>query len=209
MTEQNLEIINRPPRTKVTEFNVTVDGAPLNPIGQAIDPVADCQTRNDSWQKISSEAVIKFGGKHMGFNEICAYVKSTCSIPTFPNLDHIKSLEEKIGNLISEIYIEKARANFALIKLDNQRMRRLGSFVSDKGQKSISAIEARLSATDKAFQSIAALLIDCKATYEFWTDMYNICLRATDRLKQISMALMAEMKLDPSNTGGRGERVHG
>ena len=66
-----------------------------------------------------------------------------------------------------------------------------------------------MAAHDEPYQAILALVSDCKSTLDFWLDMYNICMRTCERLKQMSMALMAEMKLEPTDSGGRGDKVRG
>jgi len=173
------------------------------------DPVADAKVQTRDWESIPAEATIKFRGKNCLLSEVTTYVTAICEIPQYPDLVHIRKMEEKIGNLISEIYVERSRANFAYGKLEAQRITRLGKCVADKDRRSMSAIEARLTANDDPYKAVMALVVDCKSALDFWHDMYNICLRSTDRLKQISMALMAEMKLEPSDQGGKGDRVRG
>ena len=173
------------------------------------DPVETAQAQNQDWHEITEHVTMNFRGKRQTFNEIVIYVRGICSIGEYPDLLAVRNKEEKIGNLIADIYIQKSKAQYAYGKLEAQRFARLGKFVEIKDRRSTALIEARMSAHDEPYQAILALTSDCKSTLDFWHDMYNICLRTADRLKQISMALMAEMKLEPSDSGGRGDRVRG
>jgi len=173
------------------------------------DPVEVAQAQNQDWHEITEYVTMNFRGKKQTFNEIVIYVHKVCEIGEYPGLVEVRNKEEKIGNLIADIYIQKSKAQYAYGKLEGQRFARLGKFVEVKDRRSTALIEARMAAHDEPYQAILALTSDCKSTLDFWHDMYNICLRTTDRLKQISMALMAEMKLEPSDSGGRGDRVRG
>ena len=174
-----------------------------------VDPIVEAQKQNHNWHEITEYVTMNFRGKRMTFNDIVVYVHKTCQILTYTDLIGIRHKEEKIGNLISDIYIQKSKAQYAYGKLEGQRIARLGKFIDAKDRRSTTLIEARMAAHDESYQAILTLTSDCKSTLDFWHDMYNICLRATDRLKQISMALMAEMKLEPSEQGGRGDKVRG
>jgi len=174
-----------------------------------VDPIVEAQQQNHSWHVITDHVTMNFRGKRMSFNDIVKHVHHVCEIGEYPDLVAVRNKEEKIGNLISDIYIQKSKAQYAFGKLEGQRLACLGSFIEARDRRSMSAIEARLSATDDTYKAILELQSDCKSTLDFWHDMYNICLRITDRLRQISMALMAEMKLEPSEGMGRKERVQG
>jgi len=165
--------------------------------------IATAQNQNQNWHEITEYVTMNFRGKKRSFNEIVIYVRKICTISEFADIVSVRDKEEKIGNLIADIYIQKSKAQYAYGKLEAQRFARLGKFVEVKDRRSTTLIEARMAAHDEAYQAILALSSDCKSTLDFWHDMYNICLRTTDRLKQISMALMAEMKLEPSDQGGR------
>lgn len=173
------------------------------------DPIEVAQKQNAAWHEITEHVTMNFRGKRQSFNDIVRYVHRTCEIGEYPDLVGVRNREEKIGNLIADIYIQKAKAQYAYGKLEGQRLARLGKFVEIKDRRSTVLMEARMSAHDEPYQAILQLTSDCKSTLDFWHDMYNICLRTADRLKQISMALMAEMKLEPSEQGGRGDRVKG
>jgi len=173
------------------------------------DPIVTAQGQNQAWHEITEYVTMNFRGKKQSFNDIVIYVRRVCEIGEFPDLVKVRDREEKIGNLIADIYIQKSKAQYAYGKLEAQRFARLGKFVEVKDRRSTALIEARMAAHDEPYQAILQLTSDCKSTLDFWHDMYNICLRTADRLKQISMALMAEMKLEPSEQGGRGERVKG
>ena len=174
-----------------------------------VDPVETAKVQNLDWHDITEHVHMNFRGQRQSFNDVVVYVRRTCDIGSYPDLIAVRGKEEKIGNLIADIYIQKAKAQYAFGKLEGQRMARLGKFVEAKDRRSTILVEARMSAHDEPYQAIMSLHSDCKSTLDFWHDMYNICLRTTDRLKQISMALMAEMKLEPSDHGGKGDKVRG
>ena len=182
---------------------------PVVPDEVVADPVETAQAQNSAWHEITEHVTMNFRGKRQSFNDIVIYVRKVCDIGEYPDLIAVRNKEEKIGNLIADIYIQKSKAQYAYGKLEAQRFARLGKFVEVKDRRSTALIEARMAAHDEPYQAILQLTSDCKSTLDFWHDMYNICLRTADRLKQISMALMAEMKLEPSEQGGRGEKVRG
>jgi hypothetical protein len=173
------------------------------------DPVETAKQQEADWHEITEHVEITFRGKRQSFNEVVIYVRKVCNIGPNPELIDVRHKEEDLGNLIADIYIQKAKAQYAYGKLEGQRMARLGRFVEVKDRRSTTLVEARMAAHDEPYQAIMALVSDCKSTLDFWHDMYNICMRTADRLKQISMAHMAEMKLEPSDSGGRGEKVRG
>lgn len=173
------------------------------------DPIKVAQAQNSAWHEITEHVTMNFRGGRWSFNDIVIHVHKVCEIGEYPDLIGVRDREEKIGNLIADIYIQKSKAQYAYGKLEGQRLARLGKFVEVKDRRSTVLMEARMAAHDEPYQAILKLVSDCKSTLDFWHDMYNICLRTADRLKQISMALMAEMKLEPSDNGGKGERVRG
>jgi hypothetical protein len=200
---------NSGPVTGKPKSQQQVEEPATTPEEVVADPVQVAQAQNSAWHEITEHVVMNFRGKKQTFNEIVIYVRRVCDIGEYPGLVEVRNKEEKIGNLIADIYIQKSKAQYAYGKLEGQRISRLGKFVEVKDRRSTALIEARMAAHDEPYKAILGLISDCKSTLDFWHDMYNICLRTADRLKQISMALMAEMKLEPSENGGRGERVRG
>lgn len=200
---QSEQAIAKPKSQQQVDEPVTEEQEPI------VDPAAEAQKQNHAWHAITDHVTMNFRGKRMTFNDIVRHVHKVCQIGEYTDLIGVRHKEERIGNLISDIYIQKAKASYAYGKLEGQRVARLGKFVSSKDRRSSAMVEAYMAANDEQYAAILELQSDCKSTLDFWHDMYNICLRSTDRLKQISMAIMAEMKLEPSENGGRGERVRG
>lgn len=173
------------------------------------DIIKDTSDTMNDWHLINKDATIRWNGVVTDINSISAYVKKTCLIPQDAGLSQIRALETTIGNLIAMIYIEKSMSSYALGALEAQRLKQVGRGMDAKGRRSISATEAYMAAHDDEYQTLQKLITNCKLSNDFLNDMYNICLRSVDRLKQISMSLMAEMKIEPSDSGGRGQAIRG
>lgn len=171
--------------------------------------VTDASKYSSEWESIARDGTVKFNGKITSISDMMKHVASICELPTDMPLLLVRRHEVKIGNLMSQIYVEKSKAHWAMSALEHRKARIIGSSTNGKSVRSMSSLEAHLTANDEDYQALMSMMTDCRQVLNLWNDMYQMCLRTADRLKQISMALMAEMKLDPSDMGGRGDHIRG
>ena len=159
------------------------------------DVISDTNNSKDaSWSQLVDDGSIMFQGKPKSITELLVYFKSEVQIPTGPDISTVRSTEVKLARLLSMVSVERAKASYALGALENQKSKIVGKNIKAADRRSQSSIEAYLVANNPEFSILKELIVDCRANNDFWNEIYNMIMRAADRLKQISITLTAELK---------------
>ena len=200
------------PRSKQLEDPIaSVQGKTYNTEAEAkVDIVAKTKSNDHNWETVASYGEVKFRGKYAGISDVSKLVRSICEISIDATLVQVRHTEAKIGNLMAEISVEKSLASYAVTQMEYQRIKSVGSVLTDKERRSMTFMEAKLVASDVGHSAINDVLLGAKAALEFWNEMYAICIKTSDRVKAIGMLLMSERRFDPdAGISGHGEKIKG
>lgn len=171
-----------------------------------LEDMIDDESFSQSWDILIKSAGVMHNGKLANMNEIMNLVKTKVNIPqNCHDISVIRAKEIEIGNLMSAIMMEKTRAEYAFSLFNDQKQQMVGAHIgrfSASKKPSQIAAEGELASNNDEFKVVRNLFNSARANKEFWSNMYEICAKSIDCLKQISITVTSEMKnLDPSTHG--------
>jgi hypothetical protein len=151
----------------------------------------------ETWHDIVANGFVVFGGKKKTIDEVTKWVHSKVTIPMDPSIMDIAGCEQRIGTVLLQVDSELAHAEYGERWWAQEKKKYLAR-AKDK-RKSRDVIEAELMDSNADFCTVSACHLSADSSYKFWKNMRTTCLDALDRLRQISIALTAEMKKNNAN----------
>lgn len=152
------------------------------------DGLADC------WDDLAGNAEVVRNGKKVSMEQIAKTIKSACEIKQDINLQELRIMESKLGRVMCEISLELTLAATARDTI-NERKKDYLAEAKDR-RKSQAVIESELVKINPEFKMIRNIALSTELTYKFWRAMHEMVSITFDRLKQISISLAAEARVD-------------
>lgn len=148
----------------------------------------------DCWDDLAGKAEIVRNGKKVAMEQIAKTIKSACEIKEDINLQELRAMESKLGRVMCEISLELTLAGTARETI-NERKKDYLAEAKDR-RKSQAVIESELVKINPEFKMIRGIALSTELTYKFWKAMHEMVSITFDRLKQISISLAAEARID-------------
>lgn len=173
---------------------------PPQPAQKTLDDISQdlvTRTKDDSalaetWHAVVLESSMMWKGKPAPVQTVVNYFHSRLAIPIDPTIMDCAKREASIGNLLMEVDFEVAVAEQAARNWTSHRKKFLAR--GKDRRKAQAVLEAELIDKDLEFRTVAAAQVSAENNYHLWKQIRCTCLDALDRLRQISIAITADMK---------------
>lgn len=189
---ENLE----PNETKSTEEEINGlppgrDKAILKKIEQEIK---DDDGLDGCWKDIVSGSTVMHDGKKYGLIKMVKHIRGKTQLPEDMNLATVRSKEIELGNLLQIITTELALARHGRNLFAEQKKDYMAT-AKDR-RKSQAMIESELAQFNEEFRYVRGIWMSADLNYQFWDAMHSLVVSTLDRLKQISITLSTESRMD-------------
>lgn len=147
-----------------------------------------------TWSDVVLESAIMFGDKPRKLVDLVRWFHDKCKLAADMSLAGVRAKELQLGNALQMITSALTCARQHEIQMAAQKLTYLAR-VADR-RKSKDVIEAELLATNAEFAKVRGIWLSSYLNVKFWESMHDLVSETLDRLKQVSITLAAEAKID-------------
>lgn len=185
--------------------NESTEEKPKKPTKQNVldkAQIKDDQGLMFCWTDLVENSNLVYQNKTMPVAKLVAHVKSLCLLPADMNIADVRKKEIVLGNLLASLSTEMALTGIAKDILTEHKKDYL-SEAKDK-RKTQAVIEAELVRSNEEYKMARNIWLSADINHRLLKSLYTMITDTLDRVKQISITLTAEMKMDPygNNQGG-------
>lgn len=162
-----------------------------------------------AWAIINDQSKVMWDGKPKNITDAVKWIRSQCQLPADMTTADIRAKELQLGNILTMISVQLSLGAHERDAIA-ERKKDFLALAKDR-RKTQAIIEAELVQFNEEYRYIRGIWLSAELNYKFWDRMHDMVTYTLDRLKQVSITLSVEARVDPLMNQGvpnrRGEKI--
>lgn len=158
-----------------------------------------------TWQDLVLEGKVMFRGKARDFAAVAKDIRQKVQLPPDMTTQQCRVKELELGNLLQIVSTELTAADYARQMFAERKQ----DFLADAKdrRKTKQVLEAELAKFNEEYRYVRGMWLSSDLNYKFWKAMHSMISETLDRIKQASITLATEAKVDAFMNQGAPEKT--
>lgn len=181
------------------------DGRAQEILTQMATELKDDDGLATTWQDLVEKGKVMFRGKKMELADVARRIREKVKLPPDITTQQCRAMELELGNLLQVVSTELTMADYSRQMFAERKQDFLASAADRRKTKQV--LEAELAMYNEEYRYVRGMWLSSDLNFKFWQSMHSMITETLSRIKQASITLATEAKVDAFMNQGAPEKT--